>query len=77
VFQSVLISVIRFYRRGISPLKPPVCRFEPTCSAYALEAIERFGAGPGSLLAVRRLSRCHPFCKGGYDPVPQRKPDSR
>jgi uncharacterized protein len=66
----VLIGAIRFYRRGISPLTPPSCRFTPTCSAYGLEAIERYGAGKGSWLTVRRILRCHPFCKGGYDPVP-------
>ena len=65
-----LIGAIRFYRRAISPLKPPVCRFEPTCSAYALEAIERHGPWRGSWLGLRRLLRCHPFCRGGYDPVP-------
>jgi putative membrane protein insertion efficiency factor len=65
-----LTGAIRFYRSAISPLKPPVCRFAPTCSAYALEAIERYGPWRGVWLAVRRLMRCHPFCKGGYDPVP-------
>lgn len=65
-----MIAAIRFYRKGISPLKPPVCRFMPTCSQYGLEAIERYGAARGSWLLVRRLARCQPFCKGGYDPVP-------
>lgn len=65
-----MIAAIRFYRKGISPLKPPVCRFTPTCSQYGLEAIERYGAARGSWLLVRRLARCQPFCKGGYDPVP-------
>jgi putative membrane protein insertion efficiency factor len=62
-------ALLRAYRRFLSPLLPPACRFEPTCSRYALEAIERHGALRGSLLAVRRLARCHPFHPGGYDPV--------
>jgi uncharacterized protein len=65
-----LIAGIQYYRRNLSPLKPPVCRFYPTCSAYALEAVEKYGALRGSWLAIRRLLRCHPFCKGGFDPVP-------
>ena len=65
-----LIGAIRFYRKGISPLKPPVCRFVPTCSQYGLEAVERYGAARGGWLLVKRLARCQPFCKGGYDPVP-------
>jgi uncharacterized protein len=65
-----LIAAVRFYQRGISPFLPPACRFMPTCSAYGLEAIERYGAARGSWLAVRRILRCHPFCRGGYDPVP-------
>lgn len=65
-----LTGIIRFYRRGISPLKPPVCRFQPTCSQYGLEAIEKYGAGRGSWLLVKRILRCQPFSKGGYDPVP-------
>ncbi|HEX6924010.1 MAG TPA: membrane protein insertion efficiency factor YidD [Longimicrobiaceae bacterium] len=70
MLQRILIAAVRFYRTAISPLTPPSCRFTPTCSAYALEAIERYGAARGSWLALRRLLRCHPFCKGGYDPVP-------
>ncbi len=65
-----MIAAIRFYQKGISPLKPPVCRFLPTCSHYGAEAIERYGAGRGSWLLVKRLARCHPFCRGGWDPVP-------
>lgn len=65
-----MIVGIRFYQRAVSPLLPPSCRFMPTCSAYALEAVQRYGAARGSWLALRRLARCHPFCRGGYDPVP-------
>ena len=63
------VGMIRAYRRFLSPLLPPACRFEPSCSRYALEAIERHGAARGSVLALRRLARCHPFHPGGYDPV--------
>ena len=67
----ILIQLIRGYRLLISPLFPPTCRFQPTCSNYAITAIERFGAIKGSLLAVKRILRCHPFHPGGYDPVPE------
>ncbi|HET7322266.1 MAG TPA: membrane protein insertion efficiency factor YidD [Longimicrobiaceae bacterium] len=70
MLKRAMIGAIRFYRKGISPLTPPSCRFTPTCSAYALEAIERYGPARGGWLALRRLLRCHPFGKGGYDPVP-------
>ena len=70
MLQRVLIGGIRFYQRALSPLKPPTCRFAPTCSAYAVEAIQRYGAGRGSWLALRRILRCHPFHEGGFDPVP-------
>jgi putative membrane protein insertion efficiency factor len=66
----VLLAVVRFYRMAISPIRPPSCRYEPTCSAYAVEALERHGAARGSWLALRRLLRCHPFHAGGHDPVP-------
>ena len=68
--KAVLLWMIRFYRKVISPARPPCCRFIPTCSAYALEAIEKYGALKGSYLAFRRVLRCNPFHKGGYDPVP-------
>ena len=63
-------SAIRFYQRQISPLSPPRCRYIPTCSEYALEAVEKYGAVKGSWLAAKRILRCNPFHKGGYDPVP-------
>lgn len=74
--KTVLLLLIRGYRALISPLFPPVCRFHPTCSQYALEAIVRHGSLGGSWLAVRRIFRCHPFCEGGYDPVPMNLSDS-
>ncbi len=65
------LRLIRFYQASVSPLFPPRCRFVPSCSQYALEAVEKYGAVKGGWLAVKRLSRCHPFHKGGwYDPVP-------
>jgi uncharacterized protein len=70
MLRRAMMGSIRFYQKGISPLLPPACRFEPSCSAYALEAIDRYGPARGSWLAARRLLRCQPFCKGGYDPVP-------
>jgi uncharacterized protein len=70
VFKQFVIAALRFYKRGISPLKPPVCRFEPSCSTYMLQAVERYGAGRGVWMGVRRLLRCQPLCRGGYDPVP-------
>ena len=69
--KRILLWLIRFYRKNVSPRKRPCCRFIPTCSEYALTAIERFGAGYGGWLALRRILRCHPFAKGGYDPVPE------
>ena len=71
--KGVLIGLIRFYRSRISPYRPPCCRFIPTCSAYALEAVEKYGAWRGGLLALGRLARCHPFHRQKsivYDPVP-------
>lgn len=68
--KSVLIAMIRFYRKYLSPLKPPCCRFIPTCSEYALEAVLKYGAWKGGWLAVKRICKCHPFHQGGYDPVP-------
>ena len=69
--KTLLLNCIRFYQRAISPLFPSRCRFRPTCSAYAVEAIEKYGALKGSWLALKRILRCHPFSKHDrYDPVP-------
>jgi putative membrane protein insertion efficiency factor len=70
MFRVALLAVIRFYRLAVSPFTPPSCRFSPTCSAYAQEAVDRYGAVKGGWLALRRLFRCHPFGGKGYDPVP-------
>ena len=66
----LLIYPIKFYRKFISPYLPPACRFSPTCSQYALQALEKYGALKGGWLALRRILRCNPLHKGGYDPVP-------
>lgn len=69
--KRAMLWLIRFYQRGISPYRAPCCRFTPTCSAYAYEAIQKYGAWKGGWLALRRLLRCHPFYKGDFfDPVP-------
>lgn len=71
--KHVMIWLIRLYQKFISPIKPPCCRFTPTCSAYALEAFTKRGFFVGFGLTVWRILRCNPFCKGGYDPVPDKK----
>ncbi|MDD6123679.1 MAG: membrane protein insertion efficiency factor YidD [Bacteroidales bacterium] len=68
--KKLLILPIRFYQRYVSPMLPPACRFTPTCSQYAIEAIQKHGALKGLWLALRRLLRCHPWGGSGYDPVP-------
>lgn len=70
--KHIMIALIKFYQRCISPVKPPCCRFTPTCSAYAIEAFTKRGFFVGLILTVWRLLRCNPFSKGGYDPVPER-----
>ena len=72
----LLVLLLRGYRFAISPLYGQVCRYHPTCSAYALEAVTEHGALRGSWLAVRRIARCHPWAAGGFDPVPPRRTDS-
>ncbi|HHU37200.1 MAG TPA: membrane protein insertion efficiency factor YidD [Treponema sp.] len=70
ILKNVLCGLIRLYQRFLSPLFPPSCRYYPTCSAYAYQSITRYGPLKGLFLAIRRISRCHPFHQGGYDPVP-------
>jgi uncharacterized protein len=70
VLARTFVLIIRGYQVAVSPWLPPACRYTPTCSAYAVEAIERFGAARGSWLAAKRLARCHPWGGSGYDPVP-------
>jgi hypothetical protein len=67
---TAVASLIRGYQRFVSPALPPACRFTPSCSQYALEAVTRYGVARGGWLTVRRLARCHPFHRGGFDPVP-------
>ncbi|PYT09317.1 MAG: membrane protein insertion efficiency factor YidD [Acidobacteria bacterium] len=64
-----LVALLKGYKRFVSPLLPPACRFFPTCSEYAVEALERYGLMRGGLLSLGRVCRCHPLCRGGYDPL--------
>ncbi|MED4969290.1 membrane protein insertion efficiency factor YidD [Parageobacillus toebii] len=75
--KKLLISFIRFYQIFISPLKPPTCRFYPTCSHYGLEAVKRFGAIKGGWLTIKRILKCHPFHPGGFDPVPEKQENGK
>ncbi|PVZ69730.1 membrane protein insertion efficiency factor YidD [Pelagibaculum spongiae] len=70
MFKKIMLKLVRIYQLVISPLMGPNCRYYPTCSAYAIEAINKHGAIRGGWMATRRIGRCHPFCAGGYDPVP-------
>ena len=70
VFRGIILLLIRFYRSFISPLFPACCRYTPSCSEYAYEAVEKYGVFQGLFLAIKRISRCHPFHAGGFDPVP-------
>lgn len=71
--KKILLAIIRFYKKSISPHTAPSCKYFPSCSQYGLEAIERFGAFKGSILTLWRILRCNPFSKGGFDPVPEKK----
>ena len=71
--KALVLKFIKFYRKNISPLKKPCCRYVPTCSEYAMTSIERFGVLRGGFMALCRILRCNPFVKGGYDPVPEKK----
>ena len=75
--KKVFLGLIRFYRKFISPIKPPCCRFYPTCSTYGLEAIEEWGAIRGGFMTLWRILRCNPFCRGGIDEVPRRAPSRK
>ena len=70
MIRSAMIGLLKIYKRWVSPLLPAACRFQPTCSEYAREALESHGIWRGSRLTLRRLLRCQPFCRGGFDPVP-------
>jgi uncharacterized protein len=69
LLQAVIIGILKGYKYFLSPLLPPSCRFFPTCSTYTIQAIEKYGVIRGSFLGLRRILRCHPFSRGGYDPV--------
>lgn len=73
MLKKILIGFVQFYQKFISPMFPPSCRYTPTCSSYMIQSIERFGAIKGTGMGVWRILRCHPFVKGGYDPVPEKK----
>lgn len=75
--KTILLMLIRFYRRFLSPLKKPCCRFYPTCSTYAVQAVSRFGAWHGTKLTIRRILRCNPYHPGGFDAVPLVLPHMR
>lgn len=68
--KSIVVGLIRIYQRYVSPFTPPSCRYVPTCSQYAVESVSKYGVLKGLWLATKRISRCHPFHEGGYDPVP-------
>jgi uncharacterized protein len=74
MMQATLIWMLKAYRLLLSPWLGNACRFEPTCSVYAIQAIAQHGAGAGSWLMLKRVARCHPWCEGGHDPVPEQKP---
>ncbi|WP_226034840.1 membrane protein insertion efficiency factor YidD [Aquibacillus saliphilus] len=71
--KHIFIGLIKFYQKIISPIKPPTCRFYPTCSQYGLESFTRFGFFKGIYLTIKRIMKCHPFHPGGFDPVPEKR----
>ena len=71
--KTAVLAALRFYKAAVSPMLPPACRYTPTCSEYAMEAVERYGVVRGGWLAIKRLFSCHPWSRGGYDPVPERR----
>ncbi|WP_041070660.1 membrane protein insertion efficiency factor YidD [Bacillus sp. OxB-1] len=75
--KKLLIGLIKIYQKAISPLTPPSCRFYPTCSHYGIEAITKHGAWKGGWLTIRRISKCHPFHEGGFDPVPDKMEEKK
>ena len=76
IAKQIVLQLLKGYKWAISPMFPPSCRYTPTCSEYAMEAIDRYGAIRGGLMAAWRILRCHPFVKGGYDPVVKQSGDS-
>ena len=70
--KRAVLAALRFYKAQVSPALPPACRYTPTCSEYAIEAVEQYGAVRGTVMAIHRVISCNPFARGGYDPVPQR-----
>ena len=76
LFAWPLILLVRVYQATLSPFLGGQCRYHPTCSHYAIQALKEYGAAKGAAMAVRRIARCHPFAKGGYDPVPAPKDDA-
>lgn len=77
MLSKMMMKIIRFYQIVISPLKPPTCRFYPTCSHYGLEAVKRFGALKGGFLTIKRILKCHPLHPGGFDYVPEEWPNKK
>jgi uncharacterized protein len=75
--KKTLVQLVRGYQTWVSPMLPPSCRYTPSCSQYSIEAIDRFGAGYGTWLTIKRICRCHPGYPGGYDPVPDARPENR
>lgn len=73
----LFLGIIRLYQKFISPIKPPSCRFYPTCSHYGMESIQRFGAIKGGYLTIKRILKCQPFHSGGFDPVPEKEQNNR